>query len=104
MQTTRRRLASSIGWYSGKLQQTTTPLEVLNLFRLLRRAPQYKKHKTWDGDGVLVLSGGKGFLHGMDSKMYVEAVLELLSLADSEKELHQGSPIQTVQRSERLFN
>ncbi|EJD03013.1 uncharacterized protein FOMMEDRAFT_123160 [Fomitiporia mediterranea MF3/22] len=30
------------------------------------RLPQYKKHKTWDGDGVLVLFGGKGVLYGMD--------------------------------------
>ncbi|KLO18384.1 hypothetical protein SCHPADRAFT_899782 [Schizopora paradoxa] len=33
------------------------------------RMPQYKKHKTWDGDGVLVLSGGKGTLFDLEGKI-----------------------------------
>ncbi|KAH8119362.1 P-loop containing nucleoside triphosphate hydrolase protein [Phellopilus nigrolimitatus] len=36
------------------------------------RAPQYRKHKTWDGDGVLVLSGGKGTLYGMEGNILTQ--------------------------------
>ncbi|EGN99526.1 hypothetical protein SERLA73DRAFT_72346 [Serpula lacrymans var. lacrymans S7.3] len=32
------------------------------------RAPQYKKHKTWDGDAVLVLNGIKGTLYDLEGK------------------------------------
>ncbi|KAI5123982.1 hypothetical protein M0805_006394 [Coniferiporia weirii] len=33
------------------------------------RKPQYKKHKTWDGDGILVLSGGKGTLYDLEHNL-----------------------------------
>lgn len=37
---------------------------------MTRRFPQYKKHKTWDGDAVLVLTGAKGTLYNLDGKLY----------------------------------
>ena len=37
-----------------------------------RRVPQNKKHKTWDGDGVLVVDrGANGTMYDMDGKMHV---------------------------------
>jgi DNA repair and recombination protein RAD54B len=36
-----------------------------------RRMPQYKKHKTWDGDAVLVLNGAKGTMYDLEGKLYV---------------------------------
>ncbi|OBZ66115.1 DNA repair and recombination protein RAD54B [Grifola frondosa] len=33
------------------------------------RNPQYRKHKTWDGDAVLVVSGNKCTLYETDSRM-----------------------------------
>lgn len=36
-----------------------------------RRMPQYKKHKTWDGDAVLVLNGTKGTMYDLEGKLYV---------------------------------
>ncbi|KZT54882.1 hypothetical protein CALCODRAFT_472835 [Calocera cornea HHB12733] len=33
------------------------------------RKPQYKKHKTWDGDGVLIVSGTKMTLKELDDKV-----------------------------------
>lgn len=38
-----------------------------------RRMPQYKKHKTWDGDAVLVLNGAKGTLYDLEGKLYVSS-------------------------------
>lgn len=35
------------------------------------RAPQYKKHKTWDGDGILEVLGTRGIFYGLDSKKYL---------------------------------
>lgn len=37
---------------------------------LYRRFPQYKKHKTWDGDAVLVLNGLKGTMYDLEGKLY----------------------------------
>ena len=31
---------------------------------MARRAPQYKKHKTWDGDGILVIE------RSLDARLY----------------------------------
>lgn len=42
-----------------------------------RRNPQYKKHKTWDGDAVLVVNAVKATLYDMEGKSYV--VLKLSS-------------------------
>ncbi len=33
-----------------------------------RRNPQYKKHKTWDGDAVLVVSGNRCTLYDSDNR------------------------------------
>lgn len=35
------------------------------------RAPQTRKHKTWDGDGVLVAEGNKFTLYDMDGQRCV---------------------------------
>ncbi|KAF9222619.1 hypothetical protein BS17DRAFT_802837 [Gyrodon lividus] len=32
------------------------------------RTPQYKKHKTWDGDAVLVLNGTRGTMYDLEGK------------------------------------
>lgn len=32
--------------------------------------PQTKKHKTWDGDAVLVLNGAKGTMYDLEGKLY----------------------------------
>ena len=36
-----------------------------------RRNPQYKKHKTWDGDAVLVVNGNSCTLYDTDGRQYV---------------------------------
>lgn len=43
-----------------------------------RRHPQTKKHKTWEGDGVLALSGGKGVLFDMNGSTYVVELCHIL--------------------------
>jgi len=45
-------------------------LNISYLARSIRRHPQYKKHKTWDGDAVLVLKGLKGTLYDLEGKLY----------------------------------
>ncbi|TDL24190.1 hypothetical protein BD410DRAFT_745512 [Rickenella mellea] len=35
------------------------------------RAPQHRKHKTWDGDGVLAINGMKAALYDLDGKLIV---------------------------------
>ena len=48
-----------------------------------RRNPQYKKHKTWDGDGVLVSSGsGESTLYDTDGQMYVVVMPAYLSCSE----------------------
>lgn len=37
---------------------------------LSRRAPQAKKHKTWEGDGVLVVTRPKAALMDLEGRMY----------------------------------
>lgn len=58
--------------------------------------PQHKKHKTWDGDGVLVLSGGKGTLFDMDGKTCVAShfhfPLKLRSEAQNQALLRETQP------------
>ncbi|KAF9245007.1 P-loop containing nucleoside triphosphate hydrolase protein [Melanogaster broomeanus] len=34
------------------------------------RTPQYKKHKTWDGDAVLVLNGARGTMYDLEGKFW----------------------------------
>ena len=57
-----------------------------------RRMPQYKKHKTWDGDGVLVLSGGKGTLFDMEGKMCVRYFVCDVPFSYGEARLCSGKP------------
>lgn len=45
-------------------------MNISYLPRVIRRSPQYKKHKTWDGDAVLVLKGLKGTLYDLEGKLY----------------------------------
>ena len=40
------------------------------IFVVNRRMPQYKKHKTWEGDAVLVLNGTKGVMYDLEGKLY----------------------------------
>lgn len=48
-----------------------------HMFKLMmidynRRKPQQKKHKTWEGDGILKSTGGKAALHDQEtSAVYV---------------------------------
>ena len=53
MADSRRR--SSIGWFNGA--QIKVIQLVFSYSLAPRRAPQYKKHKTWDGDAVLQVIG-----------------------------------------------
>lgn len=59
----------STGWYNGMLISAVInnclPDPMVN-----RRMPQYKKHKTWDGDAVLVLNGAKGTMYDLEGKLY----------------------------------
>lgn len=63
------RPENSIGWCSGK-NEPLSDSAVLTPW-MIRRNPQYKKHKTWDGDGVLVVNGNRCILHDTDGKPYV---------------------------------
>ena len=47
------------------------PLTGCSWTTINRRNPQAKKHKTWEGDGVLVLDDGSGTIYDTDSKWYV---------------------------------
>ncbi|EJD52598.1 hypothetical protein AURDEDRAFT_181169 [Auricularia subglabra TFB-10046 SS5] len=40
------------------------------------RAPQYRKHKTWDGDGVLEILGTRAILYDLDSKKLGEGTVK----------------------------
>lgn len=62
--------ASIIGWRNGS--ETIVFLSFLHSYRVFRRNFQHKKHKTWDGDAVLVVSGSKGTLYDLDGKSYVD--------------------------------
>ncbi|EIW61952.1 uncharacterized protein TRAVEDRAFT_57102 [Trametes versicolor FP-101664 SS1] len=46
----------------------TSAMEGEHYFMVQWRNPQYKKHKTWDGDAVLVVSGNKCTLYDTDNK------------------------------------
>ena len=66
-----------IGWCNGKYSL----LLVLSLDVKKRRKPQYKKHKTWDGDGVLVVKGSKAELYDLGGKMYAPQLEHRWSLS-----------------------
>ena len=52
---------------------------MLEGLRLCRRHPQYKKHKTWDGDGVLVVRGNFcDLLDAEDARRYEELCHRIL--------------------------
>lgn len=36
----------------------------------LRRSPQARKHKTWEGDGVLVVNSSRATLMDQDGRVY----------------------------------
>ncbi|KAI0677546.1 SNF2 family N-terminal domain-containing protein [Trametes maxima] len=47
---------------------TTSGLEGDHYWMVQWRNPQYKKHKTWDGDAVLVVSGNRCILYDSDNR------------------------------------
>ncbi|KAF8441415.1 P-loop containing nucleoside triphosphate hydrolase protein [Boletus edulis BED1] len=64
----RKRLAlespggrSAVGRASGNFKE--------EYWMIQWRMPQYKKHKTWDGDAVLVLNGIKGTMYDLEGKL-----------------------------------
>ena len=60
-------LANSSGWFNGQSNLLEIKKDKGGLINLIpRRMPQQKKHKTWDGDGVLHLAKGTGVLYDMD--------------------------------------
>ena len=63
------------------------------IYLVKRRAPQYRKHKTWDGDGVLALQSGKGTLYDMDSKLCVDNMLWYFSLTYAHIRIASGKPL-----------
>jgi len=61
----------NIGWWCGQFYDTVSgegsdiqPVKT-------RRNPQTKKHKTWEGDAVLVRCGRKSTLYDVDGRQYV---------------------------------
>lgn len=44
-----------------------------------------KKHKTWDGDGVLHLQKGTGTLYNMEGGKYCISFLYFVSKSDAEQ-------------------
>jgi hypothetical protein len=42
-----------------------------------RRTPQTRKHKTWEGDGILVINGSRATLKDQDGRI-MYACLEIL--------------------------
>jgi DNA repair and recombination protein RAD54B len=48
------------------------------LIDIFRRNPQYKKHKTWDGDAILVVNGSKGMMYDLEGKMCVKITSQIL--------------------------
>jgi len=45
-----------------------------------RRNPQTKKHKTWDGDAILVASRAKATLYDIDGRQWVLDIGRLFTL------------------------
>lgn len=56
-------------WYVT-IENTLPALNLLHLITFTRRNPQYKKHKTWDGDAVLVASASQAILYDTEGKVY----------------------------------
>ncbi|KAF8606322.1 hypothetical protein BDV93DRAFT_521145 [Ceratobasidium sp. AG-I] len=68
-----KRKADEIPGPSNKKQKEDAPAERTpyaksQYYQVLWRAPQTKKHKTWDGDGVLVITGSRYELLDEDAK------------------------------------
>ena len=59
---------TTTGWCSGEYMRPYHCLSRGNTACTHRRNPQYKKHKTWDGDAVLVVSGHKCALYDSDGR------------------------------------
>ncbi|EFR04027.1 DNA repair and recombination protein RAD54 [Nannizzia gypsea CBS 118893] len=49
-------------------------------YNVLWRKPTAKKNKTWDGDGIIVVRGGYGYLQDISGKEMGKAILKLSSL------------------------
>lgn len=59
------------GWFNGGASSELPAYSLLTGV-YYRRNPQYKKHKTWEGDGILSVSeNGEAILYDMDGAMCV---------------------------------
>ena len=61
-----------------------------------RRAPQARKHKTWEGDGVLVVNGTRGTLLDLDGKLYAHLYDLLIFLTRKLPRLTTGKVSQPI--------
>lgn len=58
------------GWFNGIGLDLQTDFATNCVFYLFRRNPQYKKHKTWDGDGILTVNeASEALLYNTDGQM-----------------------------------
>ena len=58
----------NIGWFNGMCPSGSS--SQYSNRTLSRRAPQAKKHKTWEGDGILVVTKPKAALMDLEGRMY----------------------------------
>ncbi|KAG8213764.1 P-loop containing nucleoside triphosphate hydrolase protein [Butyriboletus roseoflavus] len=66
-QTSRKRLAFESPGDRGAAERASGSSKE-TYWMIQWRMPQYKKHKTWDGDAVLVLNGAKGTMYDLEGK------------------------------------
>lgn len=66
----------SIGWFNGMYFPEACQT-VVGRNHVKRRVPQSKKHKTWEGDGVLVVTRPMGVLMDLEGRVYVSNFLTL---------------------------
>ncbi|KAI7815781.1 SNF2 family N-terminal domain-containing protein [Gamsiella multidivaricata] len=59
-------------------------------FNVLWRKKTYKKHKTWDGDGILVFNGSSGLLKDMEGKDIAKGIKATASELKSGDEISFG--------------
>ncbi|EEB05953.2 ATP-dependent DNA helicase Rdh54 [Schizosaccharomyces japonicus yFS275] len=57
--------ANAIASKQTELEQSEKPLRV---FSILWRKITFKKHKTWEGDGILVIQGNQCSIHNLDGE------------------------------------
>jgi hypothetical protein len=65
---TLQAMAHNIGWFNGMYLRVISGKIEMGHHR--RRAPQAKKHKTWEGDGVLVVTRPKAVLLDLEGRVY----------------------------------